>query len=98
MSEIKFTPTNFDGQPWTIDDNPQLSGLIYLNVLDQGAGSIGGWVRPEVAQLVKDAPAMLELLRTIFAEYHSTYDGVSLSANIPVEMLERVRALLGVRK
>lgn len=49
-------------------------------------------------KLVKDAPAMLALLRELFAEYHSVYDGVSVSAPMPVEMLERVRALIDRHK
>lgn len=67
MSNINFLPTSFDG------DGPResgsLNGLMYLSVTADSAGayggSISGWVRPEVAKLVKAAPELLEALRAV---------------------------------
>lgn len=63
MSTITFEPTNFDGNVGTSD---VLKSLIYLSlVADSGGsygGSVAGWVRPEVAKLVKAAPDLLQAL------------------------------------
>lgn len=92
--KIKLTPSSLDG--FTRSHMP---GLVYLDVHTHGERhAICGWVEPEIAKLVKDAPAMLELLRAIFAEYRSVWDGLSPSAPIPVEMLERARALVDGHK
>jgi len=99
--KITFTRTYLDG-----DTRSHIHGLVYLDVHTDGhTHAICGWVRPEIAKLVKDAPAMLELLRAIFHEYDQTYDGEqdaagrwSSAASIPVEAMERVRELVDKHK
>ncbi len=59
MSGFTFTQTRLDGSTET-----GLPGLVYLSVKTGDAEyEIGGWVKPEVAALVKAAPALFEALK-----------------------------------
>lgn len=66
MIKITFTPGAHDGEA---KDNPTRfpAGLVYLAVQAEAtdgeySGYASGWVRPEVAKLVKAAPELLEAL------------------------------------
>lgn len=66
---IKFTPDRDDGDT---DPDPALDGEVYLNVIVSvnaaDVGHLSGWVRPEVAALVKAAPDLLALARQYASE------------------------------
>jgi hypothetical protein len=67
MINITFKPGLHDGE---LKDNPKSfpAGLVYLALQaeasdEEYSGFVSGWVRPEVAKLVKAAPELLEALK-----------------------------------
>lgn len=62
MSDLKFTSGKYDALPWSDDDHPACTGLVYLDV-EADDSFISGWVKPEIARLVKAAPELLNRLR-----------------------------------
>lgn len=70
MSRFSFIRGPFDGAE---SSTPALSRSVYLHVEvahdDSSVEYVTGWVRPEVAALVKNAPKLLNMLKRIHAEY-----------------------------
>lgn len=78
MITITFTPGAHDGEA---KDNPSRfpAGLVYLAVQAEAidgeySGYISGWVRPEVAKLVKAAPDLLSALKAVLPLVKHTDD------------------------
>jgi hypothetical protein len=74
MSKYTITPTAYDSQIPSID--PIMNGRIYLCIqIDSGHPDIpcqiSGWVRPEVAALVKAAPELLDALIRLLGSTHA---------------------------
>lgn len=64
MSGFTFTPTSDDGATAV-----GLDGLVYLNVKTcKDMYEISGYVKPEVAALVKAAPELFEALKGLYED------------------------------
>jgi hypothetical protein len=86
MINITFKPGLHDGE---LKDNPKSfpAGLVYLALQaeasdEEYSGFVSGWVRPEVAKLVKAAPELLEACKTMAEWFRREHEGFANAGEV----------------